>query len=185
MIEPVAEEVRRRIGDEVFTSEDESLEEAVVRLLSAARKTLACAESLTGGGVGARITSVPGRPTCSRLGGRVPERGEGVRARGLASHARRSGAGERGVRPEMAWDAEGLRHRPRAVAHWSGRPGTARRRAARGDLGGVGRRRRDARARLPRAGGAGPGPALGGAGGARPRPSVPGGPAAPGVRSPI
>ena len=36
LIEPVAEEVRRRIGDEVFTSEDESLEEAVVRLLSAA-----------------------------------------------------------------------------------------------------------------------------------------------------
>ena len=60
LIEPVAEEVRRRIGDEVFTSEDESLEEAVVRLLSASRKTLACAESLTGGGVGARITSVPG-----------------------------------------------------------------------------------------------------------------------------
>ena len=60
MIEPVAEEVRRRIGDEVFTSEDESLEEAVVRLLSSASTTLACAESLTGGGVGARITSVPG-----------------------------------------------------------------------------------------------------------------------------
>jgi nicotinamide-nucleotide amidase len=60
LIEPVAEEVLRRIGDEVFTSEDESLEEAVVRLLSASGQTLACAESLTGGGVGARITSVPG-----------------------------------------------------------------------------------------------------------------------------
>ena len=60
LIEPVAEEVLRRIGDEVFTADDESLEEAVVRLLSAAGKTLACAESITGGGVGARITSVPG-----------------------------------------------------------------------------------------------------------------------------
>ncbi|HEX5937317.1 MAG TPA: competence/damage-inducible protein A [Actinomycetota bacterium] len=59
-IEPVAEEIRRRIGDDVFTSEDETLEEAVVRLLRAADTTLACAESLTGGGVGARITSVPG-----------------------------------------------------------------------------------------------------------------------------
>lgn len=60
LIEPVIREVRRRIGDDVFTSEDESLEEAVVRLLSASGKTLACAESITGGGVGARITSVPG-----------------------------------------------------------------------------------------------------------------------------
>ena len=60
LIEPVAEEVRRRLGDEVFTSEDESLEQAVVRLLASAGTTLACAESITGGGVGARITSVPG-----------------------------------------------------------------------------------------------------------------------------
>jgi nicotinamide-nucleotide amidase len=59
LIEPVAEEVRRRLGDEVFTSEDESLEQAVVRLLSGSGKTLACAESITGGGVGARLTSVP------------------------------------------------------------------------------------------------------------------------------
>jgi nicotinamide-nucleotide amidase len=60
LIEPVANEVVRRLGDDVFTTEDESLEEAVVRLLIASSKTLACAESLTGGGVGARITSVPG-----------------------------------------------------------------------------------------------------------------------------
>lgn len=60
LIEPVAEEVRRRLGDEVFTSEDESLEEVVVRLLRDTGKRLACAESITGGGVGARITSVPG-----------------------------------------------------------------------------------------------------------------------------
>jgi nicotinamide-nucleotide amidase len=60
LIEPVAEEVRQRLGDEVFTSEDESLEQAVVRLLATSGKTLACAESITGGGVGARLTSVPG-----------------------------------------------------------------------------------------------------------------------------
>jgi nicotinamide-nucleotide amidase len=60
LIEPVAEEVRRRIGDEVFTSADEDLEEAVVRLLVGAGTTIACAESITGGGVGARITAVPG-----------------------------------------------------------------------------------------------------------------------------
>jgi nicotinamide-nucleotide amidase len=60
LIEPVAEEVRRRLGDEVFTSADESLEQTVVRLLAASGTTLACAESITGGGVGARITGVPG-----------------------------------------------------------------------------------------------------------------------------
>jgi nicotinamide-nucleotide amidase len=60
LIEPVAEELRRRLGDEVFTSDDEPLEEAVVRLLARSGKKLACAESITGGGVGARITSVPG-----------------------------------------------------------------------------------------------------------------------------
>jgi nicotinamide-nucleotide amidase len=60
LIEPVAEEVRRRLGDVVFTTDDETLEAAVVRLLTSAGATLACAESITGGGVGARITSVPG-----------------------------------------------------------------------------------------------------------------------------
>ena len=38
LIEPIAEEVRRRLGDDVFTSDDESLEEAVVRLLADARR---------------------------------------------------------------------------------------------------------------------------------------------------
>jgi nicotinamide-nucleotide amidase len=60
LIEPVADEVAERLGDSVFTREDEDLEQAVVRLLRAAGRTLACAESLTGGGVGARITSVTG-----------------------------------------------------------------------------------------------------------------------------
>jgi nicotinamide-nucleotide amidase len=60
LIEPVAAEIRRRLGDVVFTSENEELEEAVVRLLRARGLRLACAESLTGGGVGARITAVPG-----------------------------------------------------------------------------------------------------------------------------
>lgn len=60
MIEPLLEELERRLGDHVFTVADESLEEAVVRLLLAAGIRLGGAESLTGGGIGARITSVPG-----------------------------------------------------------------------------------------------------------------------------
>jgi nicotinamide-nucleotide amidase len=60
MIAPVLDDVRERLGDHVFTVEDESLEEAVVRLLTAGGRTLGLAESLTGGGLGERLTSVPG-----------------------------------------------------------------------------------------------------------------------------
>jgi len=60
LAEPVVNEVRARLGDVVFTAADETLEEAVLRLLAATKKTLACAESLTGGGVGERLTAVPG-----------------------------------------------------------------------------------------------------------------------------
>jgi nicotinamide-nucleotide amidase len=59
-IEPIAKEVASRLGDVVFTTSDESLQEAVVRLLRGRGQRLGCAESLTGGGVGARITAVPG-----------------------------------------------------------------------------------------------------------------------------
>ena len=60
LLAPLVEEVVRRLGPAVFTTTDEELEEAVGRLLVAAGRTVACAESLTGGGVGRRLTSVPG-----------------------------------------------------------------------------------------------------------------------------
>jgi nicotinamide-nucleotide amidase len=60
MLAPLVDEVRVRLGDVVFTAEDESLEEAVLRLLRASERTIACAESLTGGGVGARLSRPPG-----------------------------------------------------------------------------------------------------------------------------
>ena len=60
LAEPVVAEVRARLGDVVFSADDESLEQAVLRLLGSTRRTLACAESLTGGSVSARLTSVPG-----------------------------------------------------------------------------------------------------------------------------
>jgi nicotinamide-nucleotide amidase len=60
LLEPFVDEVVRRLGDLVFTTTDERLEEAVGRLLRTRGLTLACAESLTGGSVGARLTSVPG-----------------------------------------------------------------------------------------------------------------------------
>jgi competence/damage-inducible protein CinA-like protein len=60
LVEPLAVEVRARLGDLVFSTADESLEQAVLRLLIEQGRTIACAESLTGGGVGERLTSVPG-----------------------------------------------------------------------------------------------------------------------------
>jgi nicotinamide-nucleotide amidase len=60
MIDPILAELERRLGDHVFTVTDETLEETVVRLLGAAGRRLGAAESLTGGGVATRITSVPG-----------------------------------------------------------------------------------------------------------------------------
>jgi nicotinamide-nucleotide amidase len=56
----VAEEVARRLGDHVFTTEDEDLEEVVGRLLEASGLTVAAAESLTGGSLGARLSNAPG-----------------------------------------------------------------------------------------------------------------------------
>ncbi|HEX9123438.1 MAG TPA: competence/damage-inducible protein A [Actinomycetota bacterium] len=60
LIAPLAGEAARRIGDFFFSTADEDLEEAVGRLLGGSGLTLACAESLTGGELGARITSVAG-----------------------------------------------------------------------------------------------------------------------------
>ncbi len=60
LLDPLVDEVRARLGEHIFTIDDEELEAAVGRLLRSSGQTLACAESLTGGSVGARITSVPG-----------------------------------------------------------------------------------------------------------------------------
>jgi nicotinamide-nucleotide amidase len=60
MIRPVVAEVHERLGDVVFTLDDETLEQAVSRLLRASGRRMTCAESLTGGGVSARMTAAPG-----------------------------------------------------------------------------------------------------------------------------
>ncbi|MCA1727575.1 MAG: competence/damage-inducible protein A [Actinobacteria bacterium] len=60
LIEPLAEEVHRRLGERVFSTDDEQLEHVVGRLLKARQRTVACAESLTGGSLAARLTASPG-----------------------------------------------------------------------------------------------------------------------------
>jgi nicotinamide-nucleotide amidase len=59
MIAPIEDEVRRRLGDAVFGSDDAELEAVVGDLLVERGLTVACAESLTGGGLTSRIVHVP------------------------------------------------------------------------------------------------------------------------------
>jgi nicotinamide-nucleotide amidase len=56
-----AESITRRfIGDHVFGTDDDQLEDALVRLLAERKQTLALAESCTGGYIANRITNVSG-----------------------------------------------------------------------------------------------------------------------------
>lgn len=61
LLKPVVKEIRNRFGDNVYsTREDETLEMAVVRLLTKYELTLTTAESCTGGLLAGRIVNVPG-----------------------------------------------------------------------------------------------------------------------------
>jgi nicotinamide-nucleotide amidase len=57
LIRPMADEVARRLGSNVFTTNDEDLEQVVGRLLKAHRRSVASAESLTGGSLAVRLSS--------------------------------------------------------------------------------------------------------------------------------
>jgi nicotinamide-nucleotide amidase len=59
-IAPIEAAIRAELGDAVYGLDDETLEAAVGRLLRSSERTLACAESLTGGLVGGRVTAVAG-----------------------------------------------------------------------------------------------------------------------------
>jgi nicotinamide-nucleotide amidase len=52
--------VRAELGDSIFTTGDETLEEVLVKMLTKKKQTLATAESCTGGLLANRITNVPG-----------------------------------------------------------------------------------------------------------------------------
>lgn len=60
MLDELEGRVRERLGDHVYGTGEDSLEVVAGRLLAERGLTIACAESLTGGGLGERISSVPG-----------------------------------------------------------------------------------------------------------------------------
>jgi nicotinamide-nucleotide amidase len=69
-ITPVEKKIRERLGDLVFGTDEEDLQDVVVRLLLEKHCTLATAESVTGGMLAERIVTVPGSSGCF-LGGIV------------------------------------------------------------------------------------------------------------------
>jgi nicotinamide-nucleotide amidase len=83
--------VQEIFNAQIYGFDDEEIEAVVVRLLTARKKTLALAESCTGGGVAHRVTNVPGASEVF-LGGFVTYSNElkrkflGVRAETLAAH---------------------------------------------------------------------------------------------------
>ena len=60
LIEPAEREIRRRLGKAVFGTDSTTLEAAIIQLLVSRGETIALAESMTGGELGGRLTSVPG-----------------------------------------------------------------------------------------------------------------------------
>ncbi len=69
LITPVIEELFRRFGDKIYTTEEEvTLEESIVNLLDEKGMTMTTAESCTGGLLAGRIMNVPGASGVYREG---------------------------------------------------------------------------------------------------------------------
>lgn len=60
MIEPVEAEIRSRIGDYIYGTDDDTLEGVLGRMLVEAKRSIAIAESVTGGMIASRILSYEG-----------------------------------------------------------------------------------------------------------------------------
>jgi nicotinamide-nucleotide amidase len=60
LMAPVLERVKSALGDIIYGIDSQSLENSVIELLRAAGKTVAVAESCTGGLIAKRLTDIPG-----------------------------------------------------------------------------------------------------------------------------
>jgi nicotinamide-nucleotide amidase len=112
-LKSTADEAERRIrttlADNIYGTDDDRLEEVVVKMLAAARKTIAVAESCTGGMIANRITNVSGASEvfidgCITYSNESKVRRLGVREETLKAH----GAVSEEVAREMT---EGIRTR--------------------------------------------------------------------------
>lgn len=68
MCRPLVEKIKERLGDAVYSTQQESLEELVVAQLAARGLKLATAESCTGGLLAKRITDIPGSSDVFEMG---------------------------------------------------------------------------------------------------------------------
>ncbi|HUJ11909.1 MAG TPA: competence/damage-inducible protein A [Verrucomicrobiae bacterium] len=101
--------IRSALGEDIYGTEDDRLEEVVVKMLTAAHQTIAVAESCTGGLIANRITNVSGSSEvfingCVTYSNESKTRLLGVREETLKAH----GAVSEEVAREMA---EGVRAR--------------------------------------------------------------------------
>jgi nicotinamide-nucleotide amidase len=71
IIDPMEAEIRARLGTAVFGIDTETMESKIIDLLTSQGKTVAVAESMTGGELGGRLTMVPGSSKAYLGGGIV------------------------------------------------------------------------------------------------------------------
>ncbi|NLH96908.1 MAG: competence/damage-inducible protein A [Clostridiaceae bacterium] len=60
LIGPMVDEIRKRLGDAVFSTDNSSLAEVAAKLLMEKKMTISLAESCTGGLLAAKLTDIPG-----------------------------------------------------------------------------------------------------------------------------
>lgn len=64
LLEPTINEIKKRLGNAVYSTDNEELHEVAARLLIEQKKTIAFAESCTGGLAAAKFASIPGVSAC-------------------------------------------------------------------------------------------------------------------------